>query len=851
VDYARQLNVVGPARVPLSVGTPAEAAARAVGVDARVERVQSEATPPNPWRDRFDSYAGSLDAEEGVIPLIKNAARVADDFPDARAGEIPLQHVRDVAEAAGVDPRTVDRRGLGRLLQNDREVRYAIQLMLEVTEGMRDAAREHVANPTEQSRIKLQAAILRRNMAVEQVVGLRAEWGRTGNVFQEFQALVKDQEALTEWMSKQTAEGRGVPPNPDALDKFAKGVISVPRTNAAKMANKLREPGAFDKFMWYYINNLISGPFTHIKYVFANGLYGAGEIVSTAAGGVSGLVARNVFGREGGVRSEEAIGQLYGYLAGNRDAFRAAVEAFRTGLQTPLPGEDILGIIPKRNKNIYFQQVAPKNKAVREIYGIPMKGASAIHSYFNFLGYRASIEAQAVRKASEERAALQSLGEAGYGPVPKYWDRARDLASNPTEAMMREAIADGYKLTFIKEVGPAMKLLGAGLSASKVGRLILPFMHIPANIASAAIEYHPLFAPLKQDVRDALMGRKGATAAEKAVNQDKAIGRLLIGSAAGASIMMLYNADVITGAGPVDKADRDSWLLTHQPYSVNIGGVWHSYNRFGPIGVILGLHANVADIIPYIKNPSDENLVKAVAMLVHNTGRQLEDEVGMQGMANMLEMIDDPMGKGVRIASTQVASTFLPWSSALRQTASAMDPETREVKTFVDGLKYHIPGLRQTLEPKLDYLGRPMRNPLYGGDAYVPGVSTIIGHKRASTDPIDLEVQRLQIHPAPPRNLVGGIVLPPDLYSELVRTAGAIAREQLGAAISQPGWYDMPAFVRQQTLKDLIRDAHEAATGAMQGALPDLVRQGIENTERQIQGEKPVKKYSPPVAGAR
>ena len=63
-------------------------------------------------------------------------------------------------------------------------------------------------------------------------------------------------------------------------------------------------------------------------------------------------------------------------------------------------------------------------------------------------------------------------------------------------------------------------------------------------------------------------------------------------------------------------------------------------------------------------------------MLVHNAGRLMEDEVGMQGLAGLLDMIDDPERKGARVASNFVAS-WLPYSSALRQIAGFQDPYLR------------------------------------------------------------------------------------------------------------------------------------------------------------------------------
>ena len=38
------------------------------------------------------------------------------------------------------------------------------------------------------------------------------------------------------------------------------------------------------------------------------------------------------------------------------------------------------------------------------------------------------------------------------------------------------------------------------------------------------------------------------------------------------------------------------WLRTHEPYSVRVGGTWWSYNKFGPIGDLAGLVANLVEV---------------------------------------------------------------------------------------------------------------------------------------------------------------------------------------------------------------------------------------------------------------
>jgi hypothetical protein len=200
---ARSLGVIGEERKTLTEdgGTPKEVAERAVPIDPAVEKV-TPLLPDGGWQARFDQFVSKLEQPSDIKTLIHKAADENDNFPNARQGDIPLNHVDRIAEAAGVEPGEINRRGLGRMLRNDAEVRIAMQLMVQATENAKSIAKDVVASATDDNLIKFQESLMRRDMAVEQIVGLRAEWGRTGNVFQEFMREVKDATTLNEFLKE-------------------------------------------------------------------------------------------------------------------------------------------------------------------------------------------------------------------------------------------------------------------------------------------------------------------------------------------------------------------------------------------------------------------------------------------------------------------------------------------------------------------------------------------------------------------------------------------------------------------------------------------------------------------------
>jgi hypothetical protein len=821
VAQAADLGVIGEPKPVIADLPPAEAAdatiPRTMAAEQKPgESISEPAGPANPWRDRFEQFVGKLEAPGDVQQLIREAADQNGEFQAARQGDIPLSHVESIAEAAGVNPEEINAKGLGRLLRNDGEVRTAMQLMLQVTDNLKAAAREVKADGSPESLIKLQEAVMRRDLAVEQVVGLRAEWGRTGNVFQEFLRDVKDQEGLTAFLKDK--KGR----TPGDLKDLADAIDTMDPAQTARFMNDARTPTFWDKFMWYWVNALISGPVTHAKYAIANAGFGAYEaaVVTPVAAGL-GAVRRGLLGGREGVFIGEAPARLWGLVAGTPDALVAAAKAARTGLQTPLPGEVAQGILPSQNKGLPFQQ-KPIGGVAGTVIGIPSRGAAGIHSFYNFLGYRASMEAQAYRTAAKEGLSGQD-----------FWERRQALIDQPTKEMMDAGIEEGYRLTYISELGPAGKKISAALKATKVGQLLMPFTHIPFNILSRAVENTPLF-PLSSEARGDLSGANGI------VKRDMATARIVAGTAVGMWAMNLVLNDRMTGFGPTDPKERAQWLaLGHQPYSIRIGDQWLSVNRFGSIGTMLGIYANLSEIMPHMQADSEE-LTKGLALAVHSTGRLLEDETGMQGLANIMQAIDEPDRKGARVVGN-IAGSFLPFSSALRQIASSMDPEMRETKTVVDGLRYYIPSVRQGLLPKRDWTGMPIANAGYGGDLPVPGVSSIIQHRAVGTDPVALEMKTLDLHPALPVPRIGGVQLPPKLADEYFSTAGPMTHVALDRMVAQPGWENLPLFVRQQAFESTIKAMRQSAGAIMQARHPEIMQQGVDNRVNRIEGVKPTK----------
>ena len=833
IVQAKDLGVIGPDQSPpVQQESPAVAAARAIPAAADTGdkiTMTPSGEPIDAWEQRFNRYVDNMQSPDDFKGMIKQLAIDNNNFSEARAGAVPAVQIEKVAEAAGIDPADIDGGKLRTTFRTDDEIRIATQTLKKLGDDVQSAAELVRADDSPDNLIKMQAAIIKRDYAMEaalqHTVALRAEWGRSGNALQEILAVTKDQAGLTSFLKD---KGRST----DDLRDMARGLAGLDREQAAKVLTAQRGQ-APHWFYWTWVQGLISGLVTHSKYVAANALYAGTErgvvtplasLIGTMRGG-----ADKVF-------LGEAAAMHYGTIAAVPDAVRAAFQTVKSGMRVPLESEQELARLaeergekpPKevsRAVNPVTQQRGPRwgiwervlgekgQRVATRVLGLPGDMASAIHTTFKVLGERANLEAWAYNKAAGE----------GLSPANQtFWERRAYHAANPSEQVLKDSVYQAYKDTFMQELGPHAKTFQALTRKIPLAKWIFPFAHIPINLMKATYEYTP-FAALDKDMRGNLTGANGGRA------QDLAIARMTVGSSVMGYFAHKYMMGQATGDYPTDPKERKDWQLQGKiPNSIMIGDHWVSFDRFGPAGDLARIGANVGSLIHHSDQTDDDNWTKLTFMAANGAANTIADEVGFQSLRNIMDALSDER-KGRRWAAWQ-AGSLMPYSSLVSQTASIMDPQMRVAQTFLDGLKYRTPGLRESLLPK--------RDPLYGQPMTNPGYENIIRKIPVDTDPVKGELERLDLHPAAPRNQIGGVKLSPEQYDRYEATAGPLVRQALSALVSNPAWQNIPAGVRKQTMQATISAMRQRAAAAMQMDQPELVQQGLQRRLARINGQR-------------
>jgi hypothetical protein len=497
-------------------------------------------------------------------------------------------------------------------------------------------------------------------------MGYRTEAGRALNILRKVQSDFSDAQAIFD------ALGDG---NENAMKDFArrvKGAGSV--ADVLELTRASYKPTALDQFREYWINGLLSGPWTHVVNMTSNTAF---QMLDAATEVGVSLVSKNVSTRA-------ALARFSGMMAGVQVGLTNAKKAFLT--------EE-----PQLDQRTQMDQgkgraIAGKKGKVIRIPSRLLMAEDEFAKAVNFTGelYRMAMERAIERSPDDPHAVFQQV--------------LTELSTNRKARAQAQGHAD--RMTFQSPLGK----LGQGVmnlrEQTKVGWMIAPFIRTPTNILKRAMEYTPT-ALAMPSVRETLAagGRDAAIAR----------GRMLVGSALMFGVVNLVLQGLLTGAGPDDPAERELWMrLGKKPYSVKVGDEWVRYNRFEPIGMLIGVAADMAEMSQTAAAGQAE---KIGTMLLASVMLNLADKTYLRGITDFVQASLEPKRYLSQWASGMVGAA-IPNISA--QAARAHDPLVRDARGIVDTLKGRVPGLRQSLPAKLDVAGQPIDRAIFEPAASTP-----------------------------------------------------------------------------------------------------------------------------------
>lgn len=622
------------------------------------------------------------------------------------------------------------------------------------------------------------------------------------------------------------------------LQALAKAVSTVADNPTAinTMARELGR-GRFGAALYQvWINGLLSSPKTHAVNILSNAMTSLYAIPERyMAAGISKAFYN------GEVAAGEAASQAFGLIKGIRDGVRLVYMGNKADGMAGLSDVfDAFGKIDGTQQNAFSADALGLDPAGSFGYGIDMLGklvnapGSALNAedkFFKTIAYRMELHAQAYRQAASE--GLDGREAAS---------RIQDLLSNPPDTLKAEALDMAHYQTFTTPLsGSARQALGGIQKNPLIGpvfRVVVPFVRTPTNIMKYTFERTPL-AYLSGGIR-ADIRAGGARAAQ-------AHARVALGSMIFLSVMDMAAEGTITGAGPLasDSGNTGNLRRTQQgagappPYSVKIGDRWFSYSRLDPIGMLLGLGADMAQVSADAEEADADYLAAAGVVAI---AQNLASKTYLSGVFDFMAAIDpsNPTSDPGKYLSN-LAGGLVPYSSFSRNLTMANDPIARDARTVVygedlkidpvatylqstvDKIKRGIPGLSDTLPPMRDLWGDPVNRS--SGLGWAWDFVSPVASRADNPDPVTQAIidNRIQIS-FPPRN-IEGVQLTAQEYDQFSEMAGKGAKAYLDTLVSSPAFKKMsdgPDGMKAEIIKNVINNFRDQARQQMMMRNPEL-----------------------------
>jgi len=514
------------------------------------------------------------------------------------------------------------------------------------------------------------------------------------------------------------------------------GALDDP-VKAAPYVAQLKNANFRDGLLFVRYNMLLSNPSTIVKKMASDATVALMNVASRFA-------AEKLGSSVGGVAPGETMALAQGYMGAFGDAFRAAGAALKAGRSQFLDDYQSMDGIAKSRLSMLANGAeplpvdAPSMAAMNYLKSaLPTSWIGSADDFAKVLNFRAELRALAWRDGS-----AKLMDDAGNVDAGGLTDHVNGILENPPRAMYEQAKAAALANTFQEPLtGLAAKMADMVDDANvplpggydfPVGRTIMAFVKVPANIVKFSYRNSPLPLAFPSDGFKAELAAGGA-------RKDIALARVGLGTSAIMATLGPAMAGMVTGGGPRDPEMRRAWLAAgNQPYSIRIGDSSYQYNRIEPIGQILGSLADTVDIVKFAHAHDGE---QAALSLAFGIGNSLLSKTYMTGLSDFLDALHSPATESKRYFESLATSFVVP--QGVSGLEKATDPVMRAHYDLLDAIAAKIPGWgSNTLPPARTLWGDPVK----WQDAFMPPLSDTgaarmispVAVKDASTaEPID------------------------------------------------------------------------------------------------------------------
>lgn len=605
---------------------------------------------------------------------------------------------------------------------------------------VKSLAQEYVNNKSDAVKVQLAAEQQKLALLASPYMGYSSEVARSLNIMKKVAAEVGSISEIADILDQSLGGQRDFDA---AAERMAKGDYNKAMQESVKRV----ESTLWDKFYEYWINSILSDFTTHNVNMLSNAVYGFGlENASRVAAGLNPL---------SDYKLRYAAARFHGQLVGAMKGWKLAKEAFLTE-------EPQLSPSTKLEVNQHRAIKGKLGNAIR----IPGRALTAEDEFFKAIAYYGRLGERAAMEAAQrggdfrktfvemdgEMERIRELRQA-RGVAARAQNEAEVLRIDRELAGLKRSLdvhddawKDAEKQTFTTPLTGAIKDLNAALVKSRVGKLIVPFVRTPMNIFSSSLEYIPGVHLISKEGRN----RSDLSPEDRAVVH----GRAMMGGTVMASLLGLAGKGMLSGQGPEDYQEKMLLYQTGwQPYSIRLGDKWIQYNRFEPVGMIMGLAADMYELRGYMTEGELQELPTLVLKsFMHNFG----EKTYLSGITDMAQAITDPERYAGSYLS-RMAGSLVPNVAARR--VGLADGYMRDANGILDGIRQRIPGEREKMAKRLDFAGQP-RAQDYGAYGNPLRVSEV------KNDPLATAMLKLGVRKSPPGRTIQGVKLSDADYEE-------------------------------------------------------------------------------------
>ena len=677
-----------------------------------------------------------IEESDQILTVIDNIGTINKDFVDARGGVMKDATVNAKASQLKLEDIIGFKLGDGVSPERIRGARIALTSSAKDLEKRANQILDGNATTVEQ--LAFRQAVSNHVAIQQSLAGMSAEAGRSLRQF----SLPVNADSPGMPLGGPVARSqlddmfKGSGGN-DAVTKMADYILKADGDiqKITKRTQQVSGSTTGDVILEYWINGLLSSPATHMVNVTSNALVALWSIPERMlASGFSKALKPldNLTGSsEAGVELGESLAQMYGMIYGMRDGLRMAGKVIKTGD----PSDPLMKLEARKYRAISAENFGMKKGGLANtvdfmgnVLRLPGRFLGAEDEFFKTVGYRMELNALAYRKAVGEGLKGDDLAK-----------RIVDLIENPTQEIHLDSQNISRLNTFTNPLGDFGQKVQGLSNAHPLMKLVIPFVRTPLNIVKYVGVRSPV-APFAKSFR-ADMKAGGA-------RRDMALSKMTLGTTLLSLGAVMAGEGTITGAGPKNKAMRNALRRQGwQPYSILIDGTYYSFNRSDPIGMFMGLSA---DLMNSMKNGDIETNGDLAVYALVAIAKNLTSRTYLRGLSDTMNVLSDPDRYKERYFR-RMASSFTPMTSLVANVERALDPTMRATYDLMDEICGRTPGCSDSLPPRRNVWGEAVV--LQGGLGW-DFVSPVYTSERKPTI-VDDEIYNHEINVVMPRRKFG------------------------------------------------------------------------------------------------